>query len=208
MLQSTKELRFSIPLPHTVLGQSLVLLFHSTSHTVQFSPGHQDARQTEISLSKGLPANSAAASKGKGEAKVPCRSPIIHHQKALLAPQAKAATLYSATTSCILGAVTAVAIAPGRPGGTCKASYPARPSTPLPSSKNSAVPARGQRAACSSHFLTARYSGTLFFHHDSTLPKLLSNNDTGCVHNPRQLLGGLAVSIFSAHIQNAETVSL
>ena len=177
MLQSTKELCFPIPLPHTVLGQSLVLLFHSTSHTVQFSPGHQDARQTEISLSKGLPANSAAAC--KGEAKVPCRSPIIHHQKALLAQQAKAATLYSATTSCILGAVTAVAIAPGRPDGTCKASYPARPSTPLPSSKTSAVPARGQRAACSSRFLTAMYSGTLFFHHDSTLPKLLSNNDTG-----------------------------
>lgn len=37
-----------IPLPHTVLGQSLL---HSMSHTVQLSAAHQEARQTEISLS-------------------------------------------------------------------------------------------------------------------------------------------------------------
>lgn len=67
-LHSTKELHFLIPLPHTGRGQSLVVVFHSMSHTVQSSPGHQDPRQTEISLSKGIPANSARASKGKGEA--------------------------------------------------------------------------------------------------------------------------------------------
>lgn len=42
---------FPVPLPHTVLGQSLVVLLHSMSPTVQFSAGYQEARQREISFS-------------------------------------------------------------------------------------------------------------------------------------------------------------
>lgn len=146
------------------------------SHAVQFSPGHQDPRQTEISLSKGLPANSATASEGKGEAwcQSPLQIPNYPSPEVTASPAGQGCNFVFCHHLLHPGGVTALAITSVRPDGTCKASYAARPSSPLPSSKSSAVPARGQHAACSSRFLTAMYSGMLFFPHDSTLPELLS----------------------------------
>lgn len=95
--------------PYTAQHQGAALPNSTASHTAwaEFGPSvplHVLSRPSGSKTDRNLIKQRAfPRERVKPDAKAPCRSPAVHHQKSLLAQQAKAATLYSATTSCILG---------------------------------------------------------------------------------------------------------